>query len=77
MNLVGDEAVVRDVSFKVDKRLVRRDDEASFEQVLDRRTLSRTRATQLRAVVDLDGPGSERIILERPLPRCGLPRPPG
>jgi triacylglycerol lipase len=77
MNVVGDEAVVRDVSFKVDKRLVRRDDEASFEQVLDRRTLSRTRATQLRAVVYLDGPGSERIILERPLPRCGLPRPRG
>ena len=75
MNVVGDEDAVRDVSFKVDKRLVRRDDEAPFEQVLDRRTLSRTSATQLRAVVYLDRPGSERIILERPLPRCGLPRP--
>ncbi len=57
MNVVGDEAAVRDVSFKVDKRLVRRDDEASFEQVLDRRTLSRTRATQLRAVVYLKRAG--------------------
>lgn len=75
MNVVGDETVVRDASFKVDKRLVRRDDEPVFEQVLDRRTLSRTRATRLRAVVYLDRPDSERVILERPLPRCGLPRP--
>jgi len=77
MNVVGDQAVVRDVSFKVDKRLVRRDEEPVFEQVLDRRTLSRTRAKALRAVVYLDRPGSERVILERPLPRCGLPRPRG
>ncbi|MDQ3609967.1 MAG: hypothetical protein M3459_13895, partial [Actinomycetota bacterium] len=75
MNVVGDEAVVRDASFKVGKRLVRRDEEPGFEQVLDRRTLSRTRARELRAVVYLDRPGSERVILERPLPRCGLPRP--
>ena len=75
MNVVGDEEAVRDVNFKVDKRLVRRDEAAPFEQVLDRRTLARTRATRLRAVVYLAGPGTERAILERPLPRCGLARP--
>jgi len=72
MNLVGDEDAVRDVSFKLDKRLARRDTQAPFEQVLDRGTLARTGADRLRGVVYLAGPGSERVILSRSLPRCGL-----
>jgi hypothetical protein len=73
MNVVGADAAVRDVNFKLDRRLVRRDVEPAFEQVLDRRTLARTGARRLRAVVYLRG-GSQRVILSRSLPRCGLPR---
>lgn len=74
MSIRGDRGLVRDVNFKVDKRLVRRDVKAPFEQILERRTLATTRAASLRAVVYLRGPGSERIILRRSLPRCGIAR---
>lgn len=72
MTLTGETGAVRDVNFKLDKRLVRRDTEPAFERTLDRRTLADTSARRLRAVVYLRGPGSARTILARDLPRCGL-----
>jgi hypothetical protein len=61
MNVVGDEDAVRDANFKLDKRLVRRDTEAQFEQVLARRTLARTRATRVRAIAYLRPPCGWRL----------------
>lgn len=71
MRVTGDVHAVRDVNFKVDKRLVRRDVSAPFDRVLDARTLRRTSAQQLRAVAYLHDPGRVRTILARDLPRCG------
>lgn len=70
VSLAGEVDAVRDVNFKLDKRLARRDTEPPFEQVLSRRTLARTDARRLRAVAYLDRPGRERVILARSLPRC-------
>lgn len=69
MTLHGDIAAVRDVSFKLGKRLVRRATQAPFARVLDHRTLARTGADRLRAVAYLHRGG--RTILARGLPRCG------
>lgn len=67
----GDLRAVRDVSFKLDRRLVRRDTRAPFTWTLGRRRLERTSAKRLRAVVRLDGTGRPRAILSRRLRRCG------
>lgn len=71
MDLVGDVGAVRDVSFKLGRRLVRRDTRARFRQVLDRRTLARTDARRLRAVAYVRDGTPARTILSRSLPRCG------
>jgi hypothetical protein len=44
----------------------------TVRQALDRRTLSRTGARALRAVVHRQGDDPSRVILSRSLPRCGL-----
>jgi hypothetical protein len=74
MRLAGDADLIRDVRFKLGKHQVRRDTQAPFEQTLARRTLRRTRATSLRAVVYPHDRGTPRVILSRTLPRCGLRR---
>lgn len=67
-SLTGDVAAVRDVSFKLGRRLVARDTEAPFTRLLPRAAARRTHARRLRAVAYLhDG---ERVILSRSLPRC-------
>lgn len=70
--LLGDARAVRDASFKLDRRLVRNDARAPFTQTIGRRTLERTGARRLRAVVYLAGPGNQRVVLSRPLSRCGV-----
>lgn len=72
VNVVGGVSAVRDVNFKFDKRLVRRDTAAPFRKVIDRGTLASTGARRLRAVVYLHGTEAFRTILSRSLPRCGL-----
>jgi DNA-binding beta-propeller fold protein YncE len=67
--LGGDVAAVRDVSFKVGRRLVARDTEAPFERVLPRGATRRSRA-RLRAVAYLHSGDPFRVILSRTLPRC-------
>lgn len=69
--LTGDIEAVRDVNFKLDKRLARRDVRAPFAATIAARTLRRTDAEHVRAVAYLRGPGSARVILARSLPRCG------
>ncbi len=72
MNVVGEDVdAVRDVSFKFDKRLVRRDTAAPWRRVAPRRALERTGARRLRAVVYLRGGNPPRVVLGRSLPRCG------
>lgn len=69
--LAGDVEAVRDVNFKLDRRLARRDVRSPFAATIPARTLRRTDAELVRAVAYLRGPGSERLILARFLPRCG------
>lgn len=73
MSVVGEDAhLVRDVNFKFGRRLVARDTRPRFTRLAPRRALTRTRARRLRAIVYLrDRPPSERVILSRPLLRCG------
>ena len=75
VRLQGETGFVRDVNFKLGKRLVRRDARAPFEQAIPAPTLRRTSADRLRAVVYLKGAAAEpRTILSRSLPRCGARR---
>jgi hypothetical protein len=60
---------VRGVRFELG-RAVRTDATAPFARTLDRRTLRRTRARLLRAVVSLRDAASAPIVLTRSLPRC-------
>lgn len=71
VRLDGPEAEwVRDVNFKLARRLVARDTSAAFERTVGRAALDRTTARRLRAVVYLKS-GPERVILSRSLPQCG------
>ena len=69
--LAGDLDAVRDVAFKLGRRLVRRDLSAPFAGTLAGAVLRSTRRTRLRAIVNLAGPGGGRLILARSLARCG------
>ena len=69
--LSGDLAAVRDVNFKLGKRLAARDTRRPFTRAISARALSRTSAERLRAVVYLRGGDPARVILRRSLPRCG------
>ena len=60
---------VRRVDFKLNRRLIQRDTSEPFARTISRRTLRRTRARRLRAVV-YDGTGRP-TVLSRSLPRCG------
>jgi hypothetical protein len=73
MRLAGDGGVIESVRFKVDKHTVHRDRTAPYGGMIGRRTLGRTRARSLRAVVELRD-GSARPIAVRTLPRCGVKR---
>jgi len=63
--LTGDVDAVRRVDFKLDRRLVHRDDAAPFAT-----TTRLARARRLRAIAILSNPPGERRVLSRPLPRC-------
>lgn len=69
--LRGDVDRVRDVSFKVGRRLVARDTAAPFRRLLPRRALRTRRVQRLRAVASLRDGGPPRTVLSRTLPRCG------
>jgi hypothetical protein len=69
MALAGDVSEVRAVRFELG-RAVRGDATEPFSRTLDRRTLRRTRARRLRAVVSLRDTASKRVVLTRSLPRC-------
>jgi hypothetical protein len=71
VGLAGDVDAVREVDFKLGRRLIRRDTAAPFVTSL-RRSARRaaTDARRLRAVVGLSAPGGGRLILTRALPRC-------
>lgn len=75
VRLQGETEFVRDVNFKLGKRLVRRDARAPFQQAIPARSLRRARGDRLRAVVYLKGAAAEpRVVLARTLPRCGTRR---
>jgi type 1 glutamine amidotransferase len=74
MRVTGGAGAIRQVAFKFGKRLVRRDGAAPFDRVPSRRTLRRTRATQLRAIAYPRDGSARPIVLARTLPRCGLGR---
>ena len=68
----GDTDLVRGVSFKLDRRRVAHDAAEPFSRTLSRRTLRRGRgARRLRAVANLAAGAPARLVLARPLPRCG------
>jgi len=71
VGLAGDVDAVRDVDFKLGRRLVRRDVSEPFAGTVGARVLKRARRVPLRAVTYVDWPSSARVILSRPLPRCG------
>ncbi|MBA2348454.1 MAG: DUF3089 domain-containing protein [Solirubrobacterales bacterium] len=66
-----DAELVRDVNFKLGKRLAARDTAGRFEKTVRPRDLARTRSKELRAVAYLTA-GPPRVIAERSLPRCGV-----
>lgn len=68
--LRGDVDRVRDVSFKLGRRLIARDTAAPFRRALPRRALRATRARRLRAIAYLADGRPVRVILGRSLPRC-------
>ena len=72
--VTGDVAAVRDVSFKIGKRLVARDTAGpGFTRTLGRRVVRRARRGRpLRAVVYLRRGEAGRRVLARSLPRCGM-----
>lgn len=67
--LRGDATAVRSVRFSLGGR----DRSGPFRRTVARRTLARTRARRLRAVVTLRS-GARPVVLSRLLPRCGLKR---
>ncbi len=67
----ADAELVRDVNFKLGRRLAARDTTLGFEKILARRDLARTRSKELRAVAYLTA-GPARVIAARSLPRCGV-----
>ena len=67
--LTGDVDVVREVDFKLGRRLIRRDIAPPFVTSLAR-SARRPATRRLRAVATLGAPGGGRVILARPLPRC-------
>jgi hypothetical protein len=68
--LAGDVDAVREVDFKLGRRLIRRDTAPPFVTSLARSARRPATARRLRAVVTLSAPGGRRLILARPLPRC-------
>lgn len=70
VSLAGDVHAVRDVNFKLDRRLARRDVAVPFTGTIGRARLRRTSAERVRAVAYLRGPGHARVILARSRPRC-------
>ena len=72
--VTGDTGAVRDVQFKIGKRLVARDAAGpAFRRTLARSVVRRARRGQrLRAVVSLRRGEARRRVLARSLPRCGL-----
>jgi triacylglycerol lipase len=71
VRLLGDVDAVRDVNFKLGRRLVARDVRPPFVRVVGRRALRRTEQTRLRAVAYLRDGDPFRVIVARALPRCG------
>jgi hypothetical protein len=61
---------VRDVSFKLGRRLAARAAGARLERTIPRRVLRRTKARVLRAVAYLHAGAPQRVVLARTLPRC-------
>jgi triacylglycerol lipase len=68
--LTGDIDAVRQVDFKLGRRLVHRDDAAPFAATVAATTPRHARARRLRAIAILSSPPGERRVLSRPLPRC-------
>lgn len=68
--LAGDVDAVREVDFKLGRRLIRRDTAPPFQTLLARSARRGATALRLRAVVVLGAPGGGRLILARPLLRC-------
>jgi hypothetical protein len=66
-----DAGFVRDVNFKVDRRLAARRTAAPWERTLSPHLLRTTRARSLRAVAYLEEGAPFRLVLRRSLPRCG------
>ena len=62
---------VRSAEFRFGERRVARDGRAPFVRTIGRRAVRRTRAKRLVAVVRT---GRGRVVLHRPLPRCGVRR---
>jgi hypothetical protein len=72
--LTGDVDAVRDVDFKLGRRLVRHDVSEPFGGTVAAGALRRARRSRLRAIAHLDRPGRPRVILSRSLPLCGTLR---
>ncbi len=70
MALAGDVQVVRDVSFKIGSRLIRRDRAEPFRLTADRRTLKPSGARRLRAIANLRTPSGAPVVLSRSIPSC-------
>jgi sugar lactone lactonase YvrE len=68
--LTGEVARLREVRFKLGKRVVARDAAAPFRRTIPARTMRRTKARRLRAIAQVVAGSPSRVTVSRTLPRC-------